>query len=296
VSEENRQPTTENFELASAQVAYPSADGDIDPPLPTELEVGALFASSSTLPPSETELDPTTTEVATLEVAHSVEVETQASEEKEEDEKKGKPHKSFWREVLETIILTILIFFLVKSLVQNFRIQGQSMEPNFHTDQYILVNKVAYFHIDINSFLRVIPGVKVDGVNNIWLFGGPHRGDVIVFQYPRAPQDDYIKRVIGLPGDTVAVHNNIAYVNGKKLDEPYIKQEAPFGGVSDMAEQVVPPDQLFVLGDNRNGSSDSRYWGFLPVDNIIGKAWFDYWPTFKPGWGFIPEIKPNYAP
>ena len=196
---------------------------------------------------------------------------------------------------METIILTVLIFFLVKSLVQNFRIQGTSMEPNFHTDQYILVNKVAYFHVDVNAFLRIIPGVKADGVHNVWLFGGPHRGDVIVFQYPKAPEDDYIKRVIAFPGETIAVHHNIAYVNGKPLAEPYIKQEEAFGYTSEYPETIVPANELFVMGDNRNGSSDSRSWGFLPVDNIIGKAWFDYWPLFKTGWGFIPEIHSDFA-
>lgn len=231
-------------------------------------------------------------------------VATPAENEAEEEEVKPTKHrKSFWREVLETIILTVLIFFLVKSLIQNFRIQGTSMEPNFHTGQFILVNKVAYFHVDTNALLRIIPGVKAEGTNNVWLFGGPHRGDVIVFIYPnpnpKAPVDDYIKRVIGLPGECVAVHKNIAYINGKPLSEPYIRQEAAFTpdfpspSMTDC--EKVPQDELFVLGDNRNGSSDSRAWGFLPIDNIIGKAWFDYWPFGQSGWGFIPEIRPQFA-
>lgn len=306
MSQEPTQPlSVENIEQASQHLAYPnnynvrtvpSADGDIEPltgDITTNTEMvahsfnnsGSATASESVaqdeMVATEAGLDPTLTS------EHPAESGPEVS--------KAKHRKSFWREIVETIILTILIFFLVKSLVQNFRIQGTSMEPNFHTDQYILVNKVAYFHIDVNAFLRIIPGVKADGVHNLWLFGGPHRGDVIVFQYPKAPEDDYIKRVIAFPGETVAVHHNIAYVNGKPLAEPYIKQEEAFGYTSEYPDTIVKPDELFVMGDNRNGSSDSRIWGLLPVNNIIGKAWFDYWPFFRTGWGFIPEIHSDFA-
>lgn len=250
---------------------------------------------------ADSEIAPVRSQTPLLDT-NSAPVKTEVEAENEEI-KPAKHRKSFWREVLETIILTVLIFFLVKSLVQNFRIQGTSMEPNFHTGQFVLVNKVAYFRVDTNAILRIIPGVKAEGTNNVWLFGGPHRGDVIVFIYPNpnpnAPIDDYIKRVIGLPGECVAVHQNIAYINGHALSEPYIRQESaavpdfPSPSMSDCVK--VPDNELFVLGDNRNGSSDSRSWGFLPDDNIIGKAWFDYWPFGQQGWGFIPEIRPQFA-
>jgi signal peptidase I len=196
------------------------------------------------------------------------------------------PAKSFWREVLETVLLTIMIFFLVKGVVANFRILGTSMEPNFHTDQLVLVNKAAYFHLDVNDWLKLIPGVHPDGQNVVWLFGGPHRGDVVIFEPPDVVNEDYIKRVIGLPGDKVEVKSGKVYVNDKPIDEPYIR-EAPF---SPYNATVVPPNHLFVMGDNRNASRDSRSFGMLPVDLIVGKALMVYWPT-GPQWGPIPDVK-----
>jgi signal peptidase I len=201
-------------------------------------------------------------------------------------EKKPRPPKTFWREVLETVVLTVVIFFLVKSTVQHFRILGNSMEPNFHSEQLILVNKAAFFHFDVNPWLRLIPFVSAEGQNVIWPFGEPKRGDVVIFEYPKDPTQDYIKRVIGLPGDTVEVRNGVTYVNDKAIDEPYIRDKP----VANYPRTVVPPYHLFVMGDNRNGSSDSRSWGALPIDRIIGKAMFVYWP-FKSGWGVVPEIK-----
>jgi signal peptidase I len=198
------------------------------------------------------------------------------------------PTKSFWREVLETVLLTIMIFFLVKGVVANFRILGTSMEPNFHTDQLVLVNKAAYFHLDVNDWLKLIPGVHPDGQNVVWLFGGPHRGDVVIFEPPDVVNEDYIKRVIGLPGDKVEVKSGKVYVNDKPIDEPYIR-EAPF---SPYNATVVPPNHLFVMGDNRNASRDSRSFGMLSVDLIVGKALMVYWPT-GPQWGPIPEVKYN---
>ncbi len=196
------------------------------------------------------------------------------------------PHlKSFWREVLETVILTIIIFFLVKGLVANFRIQGSSMEPNFHTNQLVLVNKAAYFHFNANAWSRLIPGVNSNGDNTVWLFGGPHRGDVVIFEPPDVLNEDYIKRVIGLPGDIVEVKSGKVYVNNQALDEPYLRENA----FSPFTSSAVPPDHLFVMGDNRNGSRDSRSFGMLPVNLIVGKALLVYWP-FADKWGTVPEV------
>jgi len=194
--------------------------------------------------------------------------------------------KSFWREVLETIILTILIFFVVKSLIQNFRIEGSSMEPNFHTRQMLLVNKAAYFHFELNTWLRIIPGVKAEGSNVVWLFGGPKRGDVLVLEPPDVPTEDYIKRLIGLPGDKVEVRDGIVYINDNPLKENYIK-EKPF---SNYGPVTIPANALFVMGDNRNASRDGRVFGFLPFDKVIGKAMFIYWP-FGGQWGIVPPVE-----
>ncbi|MSP12426.1 MAG: signal peptidase I [Chloroflexi bacterium] len=163
------------------------------------------------------------------------------------------------REALETIVLTFIIFLLIQSVVQNFRIEGFSMEPTLNAGQYLIVNKLIY---------RLHP---------------PERGDIIVFEYPRAPDRDFIKRVIGLPGDQVQVTGRHVLINGTPLLEPYIKDAPNY----EFPPTIVPPTEYFVMGDNRNNSSDSHSWGMLPTPNIIGKAWFSYWPPSH--WGLVPN-------
>lgn len=156
------------------------------------------------------------------------------------------------REVLETIVLTILMFMAFRFAVQNYRVDGHSMVPTFQDQQYILVDKAAY------------------------LFHPPERGDVIVFAYPLDPSQDFIKRVIGLPGDHVVVdQDGFVSVNGVKLQESYISESSNPYPPTDL---TVCADHYFVLGDNRGDSSDSRAWGLVPRDNIIGKASLIYWP------------------
>ncbi len=181
------------------------------------------------------------------------------------------PEESPWenarlliREVVETVVLALLIFLLIRVVIQNFRIEGYSMEPNLHQGQYLIVNKAVYR----------------------WLHP-PQRGDIVVFEYPRAPDRDFIKRVIGLPGETVEIRNGSIYIDGVPLDEPYLSE--PTHG--NMAPRTLGPGEYFVLGDNRDNSSDSRSWGPLPEKNIIGKAWLSYWPPQL--WGPIPN--PNYS-
>lgn len=172
-------------------------------------------------------------------------------------EKPASRASSVLRELVETIVLTLVIFFLVRTVIQNYRIDGISMEPNFHNGQFLIINKLAY------------------------RLGEPARGDVIVFHYPRDPSRDFIKRVIGLPGDTVEVRSGQVIVNGEIIDEPY----EPSPGTYDSEPVTLPEDQLFVMGDNRNNSSDSHIWGALPMENVIGKAVVSYWPPSD--WGLV---------
>jgi signal peptidase I len=153
-------------------------------------------------------------------------------------------------EVIETIVLALVLFVAINFLTARIRVDGSSMEPSFHDGDYVIVNRLAY------------------------QFGDIQRGDVIVFPYPLNEQDDYIKRVIGLPGDRVSVYGGIVYVNGEPINEPYIMEQPR----EDKAEQIVPEGYVFVMGDNRNASSDSRTWGPLSIDKIIGQAIFRYWP------------------
>ena len=174
------------------------------------------------------------------------------------------------REIVETIALTLIIFLVIRFAIQSYRVEGVSMQPGLQSDQYVLVNKIAY------------------------LFHAPERGDVIVFHFPLDTSKDFIKRVIGLPGDTISFTSTTVQVNGVVLNEPYIS--APNGTQGETL--TVPPDDYFVMGDNRPVSDDSRDWGFVPKDDIIGKAVMVYWPlsnwqsinTFQPVYD---QIKPN---
>jgi signal peptidase I len=195
------------------------------------------------------------------------------------------------KELLETAIFILLVFLIVRGVIQNFKIEGQSMEPNLHTGQYILVNKIVFFHFDLNAPLRLLPGNGDLTPKIVYPFHMPRRGEIVVFEYPRDMSKDYIKRVIGLPGDTVMIREGLVYVNGELLDEPYL-QGVPTTCRGDDACNggnpiTVPAGTLFVMGDNRANSSDSREWGALPLEGIIGKAWVSYWP--RDYWGVIPS-------
>ncbi len=160
--------------------------------------------------------------------------------------------RSFLRDIAETLLLAVGMFLIINSISARTRIESISMQPTLFEGDMVLVNKLTYT-----------------------FSGDPNKGDVIVFRYPLAPEEEppYIKRVIGAPGDNVLIQNGQVSVNGTLLDEIYIKAPPSYTG-----EWQVPNDALFVLGDNRNRSSDSHSWGMVPLDYVIGKAEFVYWP------------------
>ena len=177
------------------------------------------------------------------------------------------------REVIEMVILTVLMFLIVQLAVQNYFVDGTSMEPNLHNQERILVDKWTY------------------------LFHAPARGDIIVFIAPPDPTSDYVKRIIAIPGDTLTIDNITVIVDGVTLHEPYIDpklQGNPFFQ-NQIHNLVIPPDKYFVLGDNRDGSSDSRDWGFVPRENILGRAALVYWPLGENNYGFIPNVSSVFA-
>lgn len=201
------------------------------------------------------------------------------------------------RELVETAVYILLVFVIVRSMVQNFKIEGSSMEPSLHTGQYILVNKLIYFHFDAAAPLHLMPGYNAQNLmpQITYPLLSPKRGDIVVFEYPNDPKKDYIKRVIGLPGEKLRINGGYVSINGKKIEEPYLKPNEQTYCNSEKCnegkEVVVPPNNLFVMGDNRGNSSDSREWGLLPFDNIIGQAWLLYFPLDKIG----PVLSPTYA-
>ena len=177
------------------------------------------------------------------------------------------------REVAETIILAVLIFLLVRAVVQNFQVDGSSMEPTFENGWYLLVNKAIYWEINLETVHKFVPFVEPGDDPTRYVFRAPRRGDVVVFKAPRQERD-FIKRIVGEPGEVVQISRGVVYVNGEPLDEPYVASPA----TSDFSPITVPADCVFVLGDNRNNSSDSRAWGAVPMDNIVGQASLTYWP------------------
>lgn len=187
----------------------------------------------------------------------------------------------FARELIETILLTLVIFVAVRTLIVNFQVDGDSMRPSLQDGQYLLVNKAVYFHFDLNALKNLGPDQDRPGRDVVYLFHPPERGDIVVFEPPVRSDKPYVKRVIALPGETVTLREGKLYVNGNGLDEGYIaappSYPCPFisGG---SCELVVPNGHVFVLGDNRNNSSDSHVFGPVPLNNIIGKAIVSYWP------------------
>jgi signal peptidase I len=162
----------------------------------------------------------------------------------------------FLLDVVETLILSVILFAAINAVSARIRVDGASMEPTLTSGEFVIVNKLAY------------------------MLGKPQVGDVIVFHYPRDPSQEYIKRVIGLPGDQVSVRGGQVYVNNWPLEEDYIAASPVYE-----FDQNVQEDALFVLGDNRNNSSDSHNWGTVPLDYVVGKAMFVYWPPTE--WGVL---------
>ncbi len=185
------------------------------------------------------------------------------------------------REVVETALLAVAIFLAVRAVVQNFRVEGSSMDPTYATGQYVLVNKILYQRVNLAPLTRMLPFLHLDSSER-YLFRGPRRGEVIVFHpplpsMPSGGERDFIKRVIGLPGEHVVIRDGRVYIDGQELVEPYLHNVQTHCG-SQWCDVVLGPDQYFVMGDNRANSSDSRLWGPVSGDKIIGKAWFVYLP------------------
>ena len=187
--------------------------------------------------------------------------------------------RNFFEEALETIALAVLIFLILHVSVRNYRVELSSMESTLLPKDRILVNKLIYSHLDPVEVNNLLPFLSLEeDKGNLFFFRPPARGDIIVFQFHSDPTRDFVKRVIGLPGETIRIKWGEVFINGVPLKEPYIQEKddrtiSPF---------LIPEDGYFVLGDNRDGSSDSRDWGAVPLENIVGAAWIRYWP--------VPEI------
>ncbi len=170
--------------------------------------------------------------------------------------------RDFFRDIVITVILAVVIFFALQFTLGNFVVIGASMQPSFYEGERVVASKLAY---KLNE---------------------PERGDVIVFRPPNGGEEDYIKRIIALPGEIVVVRDGVVYVDNIPLDEPYIKQTPNYT----YSVEIVPENEYWVLGDNRNNSNDSHTGWTVPRENIIGKAWLIIWPPDE--WQAVPDYFP----
>jgi signal peptidase I len=198
--------------------------------------------------------------------------------------------KPLLREVIETILITLVLFLGIQSAIQSRWVDGQSMEPTLHPEERLLIDRVSYMRwAEVPILGMLVPSATQ--ARPLYVLGqGPQRGDIVVLHPPVEEPNGtpYIKRIVALEGETVEIkQNDHVYINGVALDEPYIKDAPDYN----YGPLTVPPGHVFVLGDNRRNSSDSHIWGPLDVTAIIGKAWISYWP--REMWGILTH--PSYA-
>ena len=179
------------------------------------------------------------------------------------------------RELLLTAAVSVAAFFAIHSSIENFRVDGHSMAPTLVHEQHLIANKLLHARINQGPLMNMLP--FVDGARDdspLYIFHPPKHGDVVVVVFPEDPTRDVVKRVIGLPGDVIEIDFGEVIRNRVKLVEPYVfhRDIGTFGPIE------VPENSYYVLGDNRLVSSDSRHWGFISDDHIIGRVWYSYWP------------------
>ena len=193
--------------------------------------------------------------------------------------------KNVFREILDAVGLSLVVFILIQTSMQNFKVEGASMSPTLDSGQYLIVNKLAYVNVDLVRLSKLIPIWRVKELKDNHNVRSPIRGEIIVFRFPDPNPNnrkrDFVKRVIGVPGDKIAIVNGVVWVNREPLYEGYLR----FRDAFNLDERVLKEKHYFVLGDNRTGSNDSRAWGAVPEENILGKVWSIYWPPSD--WGVL---------
>ena len=182
----------------------------------------------------------------------------------------------FISEAIETILITLVVFIALQTAIQNFQVQGSSMKPTLLPADRIVVNKIPTVRIPLSTIGETLPWFHSIPEKDHYIFGLHERGSIVVFKSPDESSQDLVKRIIGIPGDTVSMNDGKVFVNGNQIEEPYVESQ----GSSQISDLQVPKNHYFVLGDNRPWSNDSRHWVFSFVEEslIIGKAWMIYWP------------------
>ncbi len=184
------------------------------------------------------------------------------------------------KELVEAAYIGAVVFIAIQLAVVNFRVEGSSMRPTLLPGHYLMVNKLVYFPVDTERLGMIIPFWQPAEPGRVYLGRSPRRGDVVVFDYPEDPQRQFVKRIIAGPGERIQIEGGQVSVDGVRLEEEYLRRIS----TTSMHPVRLADDEYFVMGDNRTGSQDSRHWGPLPADHIIGKVWAIYWP--RSAWGF----------
>jgi signal peptidase I len=184
------------------------------------------------------------------------------------------------RDAIETLLMALVIYLALQFSVQPYKVEGSSMSPTMSQGQYLLVNKLVYWHVSEKPVTRILPFLAEDNDSAAWPTHTPRHGEIIIFEFPMDPSRNFIKRVIGVPGDQVLVRNGRVYLNEAILDEPYLSfgHTECNGRYACNQSFTVPPNSYFVMGDNRSTSDDSRHWGIVPAGHVIGRAFISYWP------------------
>ena len=178
------------------------------------------------------------------------------------------------REITEAVLIALVVLVVLQTTVRNFKVEGSSMAPTLEGGQYLVVDQASFFKFDKERLSRAVPFWKTSGHEPQYAFDPPARGEIIVFNYPLDPEKDFVKRVVGLPGERVEVLAGTVYVDGEALPEPYLERKDR----SDAPPLTLGEKEYYVIGDNRRNSNDSRSWGAVPEDNIVGRVWLVYWP------------------
>ena len=183
------------------------------------------------------------------------------------------------REVIEAVLLAVVVFMLLQTTVRNFKVDGSSMDPTLENGQYLLVNRLVYLRIEMDRFSSIVPFWQAEEDSVRYAIHPPERGEVIVFEFPDSipsnSKKDFVKRVIGLPGETIEVKDGVPFVDGVVLEEPYLTTKDHSNG----RKVELGAGEYYVMGDNRAHSNDSRNWGAVPEENLRGKVWMIYWPA-----------------
>ena len=191
------------------------------------------------------------------------------------------------KELIETALLALAMLLALEFSVQNYRVEGSSMYPTLHEGEMLMVNKLIYARLDDGVFDFSLPFTRsadaADGdgstPSRTFIFGPPEHGEIVIFHFPRNRERDFVKRVIGVPGDILEIRNGEVIRNGEPIEEPYVTNHSS----RSEREREIPAGHYYVLGDNRRGSNDSRDWGLVPETDIIGRAWLLYWPPNRFG-------------